>query len=98
MGAADPTVELAETRVDVWLVSGKVAEEIGSVLDSDGMMLEDTTELLLATGVKLVVALVELVTNGMVPEEVMTLDKLLVARGVELGSSWAALIALIRGV
>lgn len=87
MGAADPTVELAEARVDVWLVSGKVAEETRSVLESDEMMLEDTTELF-ATGVKLVVALAELVTNGTVPEEeVMILDPLLVARGVELGSS-----------
>lgn len=86
VGAADPTVELAEARVDVWLVSGKVAEETRSVLESDEMMLEDTTELF-ATGVKLLVALTELVTNGTVPEDVMTLDPLLVARGVELGSS-----------
>lgn len=84
VGATDP-VELAEARVDVRLVSGKVAEEIGSALESDEMMLEDTE--LFATGVKLVVALAELVTNGTVPEEVMILDPLLVTRGVELGSS-----------
>lgn len=87
VGATDPTVELAEARLDVRLVSGEVAEEIVSVLDSDGMMLEGTTELLFTTGVKLVVEFAEPVINGTVPEEVMALDPLLVAKGVELGSS-----------
>jgi hypothetical protein len=88
VGAVEATDELAEATVDVILVrlSGEVPEGTTGTFVSDAMVFE-TEIVLLATGVKLIDELAELVTGAVVPEDVIPIDVLPVVESVELGSS-----------
>lgn len=88
VGAVEATDELAEATVDVILVrlSGEVPEGTTGTLVSDATIFE-TEMVLLATGVKLIDELAELVTEGVVPEDVIAINVLPVVENVELGSS-----------